>query len=109
MSKVLGVQSNMRRNEDKSWTPRFDLTPASKFGEISFIFGHGNHQFMGNDLHEIAAERLEGFDPEQDYILPVGDTSLVAVVFRVIEEMGMGPVRVLHWDGNKKAYDVIMV
>lgn len=109
MSRVFGVQSNMRRDGGGSWSPRFDLRPASEYGEIKFIFGHGNHQFSGEDLHQVVADSLRDFDEEMDFILPIGDTCLIGVVFRVIEEMELGPVKCLHWDGAKGGYDVIRI
>jgi hypothetical protein len=99
----------MKRQDDGSWAPKFDLSNASDFGEIEFIFGHGNVALQGSSMREAALERLNDFDEELDFILPVGDPCLVGVVKGVLYEIGVERSRWLRWDGAAKRYDVVMI
>lgn len=107
-STVWAVQANMRRNGDGSWSPRFDLSCAAQFGSLEFVFGHGQVALLGSAAGQSAAERLRDFDPENDYVLPVGDTVLVGIVFAELARAGHR-IRALRWDQNSRRYDVVTV
>lgn len=107
MSKVWAVQSNMKRNSDKSWTPKFDLTPAAQFGQIEFVFGFGQAALMGSAAQQSIEERMKEYT-DQDYVLPIGDNVLGMMITAHLVRNGHSP-RVLRWDRHTQRYDVINI
>lgn len=107
MSRVWVVQSNMKRDPATgAWTPKFDLTEASAFGKLEFIFGHGQAALMAPSAKAAIRERLMDFDPD-DFVLPIGDNTLVFMVAQELNAAGFERVKLLRWDRQQKRYDVV--
>lgn len=106
-TKVWAVQSNMKRNPDGSWTPKFDLTIAAQYGQIEFVFGFGQAALMGPAAALSIEERMRDYS-EEDYILPIGDNVLFGMVVAHLVRNGHSP-RVLRWDRQAGRYDVINI
>lgn len=111
MTSIVWVtQSNMKKQPDGSWQPKFDLSAAKSYGIIEFVFGHGNIALMNEIARETARRKLDTFDEAEDYLLLLGDNALNGHVFRVLfEDLKVGPVRVLRFDAAAKRYDVVTV
>lgn len=108
MPKVIVSQQSMQRDPATgAWKPKFDITPAGKFGDIEYIFGGGQIALMPEALVDAIDERLRELDynPAEDYLLASGDIVVaVAVALRMAE---LGPVRMLRWERRNAAYNVI--
>lgn len=97
------------RPKQDGWTP--DLTPAAQYGAIDFIFEAGDRP--GLDVRhaaKIAAERLEYFDPDQDYLLwpNFADFAALHIVTMLLVASGCKMLKFLQFekrrDGNGSCY-----
>lgn len=108
MAKVIVTQQSLMRDPiTGAWKPKFDLTPAMKFGELKFVFGGGQVAIMPEAFADAIDERLVEleYNPEEDFLLASGDIVVaVAVALRMAE---IGPVRMLRWERRNGAYNVI--
>lgn len=79
--------------------------PALKFGEVKFLSGEWV-QLQFNPAPTIAELRtkLKNYDPEKDWILPVGDPALMGVAIALAAKFGNGKVRLLKWDRATRDY-----
>jgi hypothetical protein len=107
-SKIWILQQVLRRNEDGSWSPKFDLTPLKTLdGEernIVFIFGPGQIDLMPEAVQDAIEERLdgEGYDAESDFFVPTGNPVLSGPVYHAM--MRRGGCTQLSWDGRYRTY-----
>jgi hypothetical protein len=107
MSKVFVPQQNLVRGEGGAMRPAFDLSPATEYGELVYLFGPGQIALQPEAVVDGISARLDEleFDPEQDYLLATGDVTVYGEVYRqMVDRDG---VRVLRWDGRYRRYNVI--
>ena len=108
MSKVYVVQKPLKVIRDK-WNqvidtvPLFDLTPAMKYGDLVLLFDPGDVALMPDRVMKILLDRMEDFG-DDDYLLPTGDTVLVAAAAMVAAEKNNGDYKILKWDGRVSTY-----
>jgi len=94
----------------REFVDKYDLSPAAKHGELTFILGPGN--VFREDLPRavvIMRQTLESYDPEGDCLLAVGDPVAIAMAALVAGERAGGRVRLLKWDrlsGEYESYEV---
>lgn len=107
MSRVFAVQQPTGRDrETGAIKPTMDLTPASEYGELRFILRDYHHPFR--DPSGTAAEVrrvLEGecFGPD-DWLLLVGNPSLIGIVSAQAALLTRGHLRLLQWDRPRRRY-----
>lgn len=108
MSKVFVTQQNLVRNEDGSWRPRFDLSPATVHGELVFLFGAGQIALMQEGVCDAIEERLDElqYNPDEDFLLATGD--MVIGAFAYHQMMLRGGCKMLRWDAKYRRYNVII-
>lgn len=94
MSKVFVVQRN---------DSRMDLRPAESFGEIRFVVPKDESVFRTDDLVRIIDRGLYGYSHE-DYLLPVGNPTIIGMVFAVLVERYSSDFNVLHWAARERQY-----
>ena len=85
-----------------NWTP--DLTPATEFGELKYIFGGGENVYaLPGPMMKKAKKALLDFDPENDYLLwpNMGDPAALWTVCLVLPIMGFQKVRFLYWNRKR--------
>lgn len=106
MAKVFVTQQSLVRDNYGAWRPKFDLSPAMKYGELEYIFGAGQIALMPEAVYDAAEERLDelGFDPKSDYLLASGDMILGCQVAHLM--MLRGGCNMLRWDAKLRAYSV---
>lgn len=104
---VWAVQSNLKRGLDGSWAPKFDLSQAGEFGNVEFIFGHGQAALMGGAPFAAIQERLRDYE-DGDYVLPIGDPVLWGMVCAYLVRRGF-EIQALRWDGQTRRYDVVTI
>lgn len=92
------------RNERK-FVPKYDLTPAAKFGQLVFVLGPGNifRDKMAQATTQMA-DSLAGFT-ENDFILAVGDPVAIAAAVLIAGKRTGGKLRILKWDRLSSAYE----
>ncbi|PWA11099.1 hypothetical protein DCC39_10395 [Pueribacillus theae] len=80
-----------------------DFSDAQRFGELTFLTTHG---FSAKELDRIAFElslKLENYDPEQDFFLPVGQDIVNLTAFWILSQK-TDEISTLYWDFRSKRY-----
>jgi hypothetical protein len=107
VSRVFAVQQPTGRDRDTgAIRPTMDLTPATEFGELRFILRDYHHPFR--DPTGTAAEvrrvlEVEDFGPT-DWLLLVGNPSLIGIVAAQASVITGGRLRLLQWDRPRHRY-----
>jgi len=84
--------------------PKFDITPAIKYGEIKTMFPRLRQmQFTPGPLIIEIKNSLKNFTSE-DYLLLYGDPALIGVVCAVASDITLGKFKVLKWDRIQGSY-----
>lgn len=85
---------------------------AERFGELVFIFTPNVRPFNSEGASQAdpllleARRKLETFDPENDYVLLVGNPVIMALVATAAADASGGPVQFLQWtNGDYKTVD----
>lgn len=107
MSRVLIVQQPVRRAADGSEAPAFDFSPAKRFGTLEILAPNGKHILTPLAFIDFLAQRLDGFEPDHDYILPAGDYSVLLVVGMAIGRR-FKYAQVLRWISSAKTYEPLL-
>lgn len=86
----------------------FDFSPAERFGTVSFITADDVYNSK-NSLHNMGLIRqvrraLRNYDPDTDFIVPVGSPYVQAVVFWVLGLMGHESISILRWSNRDHLY-----
>ena len=91
---------------------RKNLKAAARFGELKFIFTRGvfpdNQQERTVEMLRIARRVLKDFNPEHDYIVPIGDPVSIALIAAVVSET-WEVLPLLKWDGENEAYYPVII
>jgi len=89
-------------------TRNFDFSPAMKFGRLEVLVPHTQSLLAPVVTVRNLRDKLADFS-DDDYILPVGDPSLIATVAMVASKMNHGRVKFLKWEKSMTDYLVINV
>ena len=108
MSKVFITQEKMRRNLDGNFVSEFDMTPALRFGEPEVLIPAGRALFAPVLTVRTLKEKLASFT-DQDYLLTIGDPSVIATAAMIAGEVNQGRVKLLKWDKHLKDYIAIQI
>lgn len=84
------------------WVP--DLTPATEFGAIKYIFDGGENVYaLPGPMMKKAQSILRDFDPENDYILwtNMGDPAALWTTCFSLVLLGFSKVRILYWNRKR--------
>lgn len=104
MAYVYAVHNPMRFDpESMELVPRYDLTPASQWGELRYILGPRTNL---NRPAEVIAKMdliLESFRNE-DFLLPIGNPALIGWAVAIAAAHNSGNVQLLVWSGRDQAY-----
>lgn len=85
------------------WVPSINLDPAKKFGEISVMLPPNANRLHIRPLVDALKEQLKNFT-EEDYIIAVGDPSLIAAAVCIATKKTNGFMRLLKWDRQMSEY-----
>lgn len=104
MNKVYVVQHQMRwDDEKKDLVPKFDLHPAGKFGELSFLLSPTAGPFNARSIIAELKEKLAKYTPD-DYLLLVGNPCLIGWVVALAAKVTGGRIKLLQWSGKDGGY-----
>jgi len=103
-SKVYILQEVMRRDRETGRiTPAHDFAPAAVYGELVFVVdAQSRPSIMGRKLVNQLKEVLK-FCTEDDYILPVGDPSMILAAGAILGKQNQA-FKVLQWEKRQRAY-----
>ena len=84
--------------------PKFDLTPAIKYGEIQILSPRLlQMQFSPGPLILEIRNKMKNFTKD-DYLLLYGDPALIGVVCAVASDVTNGRFKLLKWDRIQSSY-----
>jgi len=107
MSKVYVVQENLIFDgTGGAPRPKHDLSEAAQFGELVYVFQHGPMALMPS-ANSLALRGVRDFDPEEDFVLVIGDHVLALMVACALQESGKAPFRTLRFDGRSRSYATV--
>jgi hypothetical protein len=98
MSKVYAPQQPSRFDTTlKMWVPTMNMTPAEKFGPLVVLLPPNANRLHTAPLLAALKDGMEGFTSE-DYLVCVGDPSLIAAAACIASRKTGGLLRLLKWD-----------
>jgi hypothetical protein len=92
----------------QAWRPKVNVHAASHLGEVVTLIPHEQVHAALVTQPTLATLRrgLKDFCDE-DYLLPVGDITLVAMATAVALNVNRGRARLLRWSREHKKYDIV--
>lgn len=108
--RVFVVQQPAYFDRDKrKFVPKYDLSPASAYGQLIFMLGPGNifKDRMVQATRQLGTV-LNGFT-EFDFILAVGDPVAIAAAVLIAGDRTKGKINLLKWDRLSSAYEVFPI
>ncbi len=102
--RVFIVQQPTQLDVAKRFVPKFDISPARKFGKLVLVLGPGNifeDQLARSVIH--MRQVLSDYSV-RDYLLALGDPVAIAAAAMVASEETGGFVNVLKWSRVKREY-----
>lgn len=107
MSIVYVVQNHASYNKKTgSMEPRFDLSPAEKFGELVFLLSPINVPSKSEEAIAELRKKLCNFS-DDDYLLLIGNPCFIAWCGAIAADVNDGKVAMLQYNGSKQKYYVI--
>jgi hypothetical protein len=104
MATVFVTNNRMRKDfATGGLKPIVDLRPAEQYGSLAAVFDHEMQPTSKDDVNR-AAQRLESFDEEQDYILPNGSPLATFATGMLLRDKGVRMVQTLLWDKIQMRY-----
>ena len=88
--------------------PAFDFSAAEAFGRIEILAPNGKLILTPDVFREMLRAKLDAFDPEQDYILPTGDYSVLFFVGMLLGARH-DYIRILRWVADAKNYQPLLL
>lgn len=87
----------------KLWVPSINLDPAKHFGEVVVMLPPNANRLHINPLVVALREQMKDFSAE-DYVVAVGDPSLIAAAACIAAKKTGGLLRILKWDRQSSSY-----
>ena len=104
MSKVYAPQVPSKYDPaTKLWVPSINLDPANTFGEVVVMLPPNANRLHINPLIVALREQMKDFN-ENDYIVAVGDPSLIAAASCIAVRKTNGLLKILKWDRQTGSY-----
>ena len=104
MSTVYVTQEVMIREADGGLRRKFDLSSAEeKYGEVKTLVPHGQSLVSTVPVVRQLNEQLRNFTSD-DYLLPLGDPSIMAAAAAIAARNTNGRLKVLKWDRRQGQY-----
>lgn len=104
--RVFVVQQPAYYDRDKGgFVPKYDLSPASEHGTITFMLGPGN--IFRDRLAQAVTQMthvLHDFG-EDDFLLAVGDPVAIAAAVLIAGKRNGGRIKILKWDRIANSYE----
>lgn len=87
-----------------------NMLPARDWGHIEYVMDHTGPMWKNMpQAVEQAMVKLANFNPDEDYILPLGDPVAIAIATMVVGKLTGGRFQILKWDRQECDYYVVQV
>lgn len=97
------VTQEKARKVEGHWVSEFDITPALEFGKVEILMPPGHSFFSPVPVIRALREKLKDFS-DDDYLLPIGDPSIMVAAAMIAGEKTGGRIKLLKWDRFQQAY-----
>jgi hypothetical protein len=98
MPRVFAPQIPSRYDRaSRLWVPTMNLSPAEKHGELVVMLPPEANRLHTAPLVAALRERMKDFGPD-DWLVAVGDPSLIAAAACIASRQSGGVLRLLKWD-----------
>lgn len=87
----------------KLWVPSINLEPAKAFGDLVIMLPPNANRLHINPLVVALREQMKEFSTD-DYVIAVGDPSLIAAAACIAAKKTSGLLRILKWDRQSSNY-----
>ena len=101
-ARVIVVQQPMKRDGGAE-RPAFDFTTAREYGVVEILAPNGKHILTPDVFRSMLEDGLAEFDPEKDFVIPVGDYSVLFYVGMLLGQR-FSRIRILRWVPGHRAY-----
>lgn len=104
MNKVFVPQMPSRFDTSiRAWVPTVNMEPAKAYGELVVMLPPEANRLNIAPLVDMLKDKMQHFS-ETDYVVAVGDPSLLAAACCIAARRCGGLVRMLKWDRNAVDY-----
>lgn len=107
LPQVYVVQNQHRQDEAGQLKPKFDLTSAEEFGQLSFLLSPTARPFRPAPIIAELHQKLRDFRGDTDYLLLLGNPCIIGWTVAIAAQYSGGRVRLLQWDGRNARYGMI--
>jgi len=90
------------------WVPTMNLKPAEKFGELVVCLPPNANRLQSVPLIAALEDRLKDYC-EDDYLVAIGDPTLIAAAACICARRTHGVLRLLKWDRLMSDYVLVEV
>lgn len=109
MPRVYVINEPLRRNHDTGELERtIDLSPATAFGELSFLLHSGQLPQDPSPTVEVLRRKLADYTAN-DFLLPVGHPAMIGWATALAARASGGEVKMLCWYPPMRRYLVTKV
>lgn len=88
------------------WVPSINLEPAKQYGELVIMLPPNANRLHINPLITALREQMKDMTAE-DYLVAVGDPSLIAAAACIAVKKTNGLLRILKWDRLASSYILV--
>lgn len=92
----------------REWVPTVDMSGAERFGELIVALPPEANRLHIAPIVAAMKEKMADFGPE-DYIVAVGDPSLIAAASVIAARRNGGLLRLLKWDRITSSYNSVEI
>ncbi len=85
------------------WIPTMNMAPAEKYGELVVLLPPNANRLHTAPLVAAMSERMKDFN-DQDWLVAIGDPSLIAAAACIAARKTGGLLRLLKWDRMTSDY-----
>lgn len=109
MPKVYAPQLPSRYDAaTKLWIPTVNVESANQFGEVKVMLPPNANRLHIAPLVAALKEQMQGFGAD-DYVVAIGDPSLIAAASCIAVKKTAGWLRMLKWDRQTSQYIAVEV
>jgi len=107
VNKVFVVHHQKRFDEKKGvLVETHDLTPASEYGKLVYLLPHHASPLSPDKWIPVLQSGLTSYTRD-DYLLLVGNPSLIAWAAALAADESEGYLKLLQWEREEKRYQVV--
>jgi len=92
----------------QEWRPKVNVHAATSFGAVVTLIPHDqvHAALVTHPTMNTLRRKLKDFNDE-DFILPVGDITLVAMAVSIALDVNRRRAKLLRWSRERREYDVV--